>query len=228
MIAWIGGTALLYVCFCFRLAAAASERFAIDRKTGALALILGTPLKIRQIIRGHWLGLLRRFWGSAILLLALHAFVLNYIVEAIRFEVQPRPFDLHDVLVRAMRHVFGTPSISNEFAPFYVACLAVMAASILIVILWIALTWLGMALSLKLRREILAPWISFLLLAVPPVPVFISVIAFIENKKLFATDLFLGMLRFGTIGFSIVLTNALIWLFIARRWTYRKLRALTT
>jgi hypothetical protein len=64
-----------------------------------------------------------------------------------------------------------------------------------------------------------------LLLAVPPIPVFVSVIAFLENHKLFASDGFLGMLRFGAIGFSIVLTNALIWLFIARRWTYAKLRA---
>ena len=225
MIAWIGGIAVLYVGFCFRLAAAASERFAADRKSRTLELILGTPLQIREIIRGHWLGLIRRFWGAAVFLLALHAFVLNYIVEAIRIEVQPQSFSLHGVFFKATRHLLGTPSVPNEVAPFYVACLAVMAASVLIVILWIALAWLGMALSLKLRREILAPWISFLLLAIPPVPVFISVIAFIENKKLFATDLFLGMLRFGTIGFSIVLTNALIWLFIARRWTYRKLRA---
>jgi ABC-type transport system involved in multi-copper enzyme maturation permease subunit len=225
MIAWIGGITVLYVAFCFRLAAAASERFAVDRKSGALALILGTPLKIQEIIRGHWLGLIRRFWGSAILLLSLHAFVLNYIVAAIRIEVQPRPFNLHDVFVKAARHVLGTPSIPTEVAVFYVACLAVMAAAVLIVILWITLAWLGMALSLKLRREILAPWISFLLLAVPPIPVFISVIAFLENQKLFASSLFLGMLRFGTIGFSIVLTNALIWLFLARRWTYAKLRA---
>ena len=225
MIAWIAGTALLYFGFCFRLAAAASERFSVDRKTRALELILGTPLKVREIIRGHWLGLTRRFWGAALVLLALHAFTLNYIVEAIRLEVQPQPFNLHGVFVRAARHIFVAPAIPNEVAPFYIACLAVTAAAFLIVILWIALSWLGMALSLKLRREILAPWISLFLLGVPPVPVFISVIAILENKKLFASDLFLGMLRFGTIGFSIVLTNALIWLFIARRWTYRKLRA---
>ena len=98
-------------------------------------------------------------------------------------------------------------------------------AAVLMVILWIALVWLGMALSLKLRREILAPWIALFLLGVPPVPVFISVIALIENKKLFASDLFLGLLRFGATGFSIVLANALIWLLVARRWTYKKLRA---
>jgi ABC-type transport system involved in multi-copper enzyme maturation permease subunit len=226
MIAWIVGMALLHFGFCFRLASAASERFAVDRKAGALALILGTPLRIQEIISGHWLGLLRRFWGAALVLLALHAFVLNYIVEAIRIEIQPRPFDLPGVFVKATSHLFGVPSIPNDIAVFYIACLAVTAAAILMVILWIALIWLGTALSLKLRREILAPWISLFLLGAPPIPIFISVIAIIENKKLVASDQFLGMLRFGTIGFSIVLANALIWLFIARHWTYKKLRAL--
>jgi ABC-type transport system involved in multi-copper enzyme maturation permease subunit len=224
MIAWIAGMPLLYFGFCFRLAAAASGRFSVDRKAGALELILCTPISVREIIRGHWLGLIRRFWGAALVLLALHTFVLNYIVEAIRIEIQPQPFNLQGVFVRATRHIFGAPSIPNEVAPFYIACLAVMAAAVLIVILWIALVWLGTALSLKLRREILAPWVALFLLGVPPVPIFISVIALLENKKLFASDLFLGLLRFGATGFSIVLANALIWLFIARRWTYKKLR----
>lgn len=228
MIAWILGMALLYLAFCSWLAAAASERFAVDRKAGALDLILGTPLKPREMIRGHWLGLIRRFWGAAVLLFGLHAFVLNYIIEAIRMEIHPRPFGLSEVFARVPRHIFVASSIPSDLAPFYVACLAVMAAAVLLVILWISLVWLGMALSLKLRRVILAPWISLLLLAVPPVPIFISVIAFLENQKLFASDLFLGMLRFGAIGFFIVLTNALIWLFIARRWTYEKLHAATS
>ena len=52
MVAWIVGIPLLYVCFCFRLAAAASERFAVDRKAGALELSLCTPMKSREIVRG--------------------------------------------------------------------------------------------------------------------------------------------------------------------------------
>jgi ABC-type transport system involved in multi-copper enzyme maturation permease subunit len=228
MIVWIVGIALLYLCFCFRLAAAASERFAVDRKAGALELILCTPMKTREILRGHWLGLVRRFWGAAIVLLALHAFALNYIMEAIRIEgieSRLRQFDLREVLVGPLRHIFGAAAIPNDVAPFYIACLAVLTAAILIVILWIALGWLGMALSLKLRREILAPWVSLFLLAVPPIPLFVIAVALLDDKKLFASDLFLGMLRMGASGFFIVLANALIWLFLARRWTYGKLRA---
>jgi ABC-type transport system involved in multi-copper enzyme maturation permease subunit len=230
MIAWIMGIPLLYICFCFRLASAASERFAADRKAGALELIVCTPLKTREIVRGHWLGLIRRFWGAATVLLALHGFALYYIMEAIRIEnIDPglAQFDFREVIVRPVRHIFGAARIANEVAPFYIACLAVLTAAILIVILWIALGWLGMALSLKLRREIFAPWISLILLAVPPIPLFAGSVALLDNKKLFASDLFLALFRLGATGFFIVLGNALLWLFLARLWTYGKLRAAT-
>jgi hypothetical protein len=224
MIAWIVGLPLLYLCFCFRLAAAASERFSADRKAGALELIVCTPIKTRDIIRGHWLGLIRRFWGAALLLLALHAFALNYIIEAIRIGGELQNFGFRDLIVNPLKHILGVASIPNQVAPFYIACLAVMTAAILIVILWIALGWLGMALSLKLKRQILAPWLSLILLAVPPIPLFLALLPFTADKDLFASNLFLGMLSVGATGFFIVLANALIWLFLARRWTYKKLR----
>lgn len=225
MIAWIVGMPLLYLTFCFRLAAAASERFAIDRKAGALELILSTPINAREIIRGHWLGLIRRFWGAAILLLALHAFTLNYIMQAIPLHSPLRGFGLRELLAGPLRHFLGTAPINNDIAFFYIASLAVLTSAILIVILWIALAWLGMALSLKLRREILAPWISLILLAVPPLPLFVCTVAFLENIKIFAANAFPQGLTIGMSGFFIVLSNALLWLFLARRWTYAKLRA---
>jgi hypothetical protein len=224
MILWIMGLPLLYIAFCFRFATAASERFAVDRKSGALELILCTPLKTREILRGHWLGLARRFWGAALLLFALHAFTLFYIIEAIRILLPLPGFNLSEALLASLKYVLGIAKIGSQVAPSYIACLAVLAAGILIVILWIALGWLGMALSLKLKREILAPWISLSLLAVPPVPLFACALPFVGNQKLFSSNLFLGMLLTGATGFFIVLANALIWLFLARRWTYRKLR----
>jgi ABC-type transport system involved in multi-copper enzyme maturation permease subunit len=226
LVAWIVGIPLLYLIFCFRLATAASERFATDRKAGALELILCTPIQSREIIRGHWLGLVRRFWGAAAVLFALHGFTLNYIIEAIRLEGPLQHFNWREAVVRPLRHLLGTTPIPGEVAPFYIACLAVLTAAVLIVVLWVALGWLGMALSLMLRREILASWVSLLLLAVPPLPVFAGVVQILaRNKTLFATDLFLQMLKVGATGFSIVLANALLWLFLARRWTYEKLRA---
>lgn len=223
MMAWILGIPVLYLLFCFRLVAAASERFAADRKAGAMELILCTPMKTSEIIRGHWLGLVRRFWGAAALLLGLHLFVLHYIIEANRILGPLPPYGWRAAIVGPLRHVLGVGSIPNAVAPFYIASLAVFTAAILIVVLWIALGWLGMALSLKLRREILVPWAALLALAVPPIPLFIGVLPLFD-KKLFATDLFTQLLKVGASGFFIVLANALLWGFLARRWTYEKLR----
>jgi len=223
MMAWILGIPVLYLFFCFRLAAAASERFAADRKAGAMELILCTPMKTREIIRGHWLGLVRRFWGAAALLLGLHLFVLHYIIEANRI-LGPLPqYDWRAAILGPLRHVLGMGSIPPAVAPFYIATLAVFTAAILIVVLWIALAWLGMALSLKLRREILVPWIALLALAVPPVPLFVGVLPLFDKQR-FATDLFTQLLKVGASGFFIVFANALLWGFLARRWTYEKLR----
>ncbi|HEX7862313.1 MAG TPA: ABC transporter permease [Verrucomicrobiae bacterium] len=225
MIAWIAGLPLLYLAFCFRFAAAASERFAVDRKAGALELITCTPITTRQIIRGHWLGLLRRFWGAALLLFALHAFTLNYIIEATRIIGEYPSFNWVEFIVRPVGHLFIRSSIPNEYAPYYVACLAVLSAAFLITILWFALGWLGMALSLKLKRQILAPWIALILLAAPPIPIFICALPFIVmNKQLFVENLFVAMFRMGFTGFTIVLANALLWLFLAHHWTYRTIR----
>ena len=115
---------------------------------------------------------------------------------------------------RTVGHLTGTAWIANEVAPFYIICLAVLAAAVLMVFLWIALTWLGMAFSLKLRREILAPWLALSVLALPPIPLFLSVVALID-KEVFATNLFPQMLKLGASGFFIVLTNACLWLFLA-------------
>ena len=230
MIAWIVGIPLLYIFFCLLLAADASERFAADRKAGALELIVCTPLKTREIIRGRWLGLVRTFWGGALLLLGLHAFALNYILEAIRIDSNEsglHRFGLRELIVHPVRHLFGTPVIPNDVAPLYIGPLAVLTAAILIVILWIALGWLGMALSLRFKRQILAPLVSLLLLALPPVPLFVCAVALLGgDKQLFASNLFLALLRVGASGFFIVLANALFWMFLARRWTYRGLEGL--
>lgn len=49
------------------LAMEASRRFGADRRSGALELLLCTPLSVKEILRGQWLALLRQF-GTAVAL----------------------------------------------------------------------------------------------------------------------------------------------------------------
>jgi hypothetical protein len=55
----------------------ACRRFVEDRRSGALELLLCTPLGVEEIIRGQWRALRRQFAGPAILILALAATLLG-------------------------------------------------------------------------------------------------------------------------------------------------------
>jgi hypothetical protein len=46
------------------------------RRSGALELLLATPLEVRDILRGHLLALQRQFAGPILLVLVLHGMVL--------------------------------------------------------------------------------------------------------------------------------------------------------
>ncbi len=52
------------------IAMEASRRLGLDRRSGALELLLCTPLSVRDILRGQWLALLRQF-GAAIALVCV-------------------------------------------------------------------------------------------------------------------------------------------------------------
>jgi len=47
----------------------ACRRFSADRKTGALELLLSTPLKVEEILRGQWRALSKQFAAPAAVVL---------------------------------------------------------------------------------------------------------------------------------------------------------------
>ena len=65
---------ILHTFFKCWLAMEASRRFGADRRSGALELLLCTPLSVKEILRGQWLALLRQF-GAAVALVCAVDFV---------------------------------------------------------------------------------------------------------------------------------------------------------
>jgi ABC-type transport system involved in multi-copper enzyme maturation permease subunit len=53
------------------LAMEASRRLGADRRSGALELLLSTPLSVNEILRGQWLALLRQFGAAVALVCAV-------------------------------------------------------------------------------------------------------------------------------------------------------------
>ena len=75
---------LLNLVLRYWLAAEATRSLAEHRKTGALELLLSTPLSIREILRGQGLALRRQFLGPVLLALAAETvFMLATVREAV-------------------------------------------------------------------------------------------------------------------------------------------------
>jgi ABC-type Na+ efflux pump permease subunit len=59
------------------VASEACNRLAEDQRSGALELLLSTPLTVGDILRGQWLALRRQFAGSLLVIVVLEWFVLR-------------------------------------------------------------------------------------------------------------------------------------------------------
>src|SRR5262249_19858463 len=57
----LGACWLLHLVFKTWVSSQAASAFSADRDRGALELLLSTPLKTEELLRGHWLGLARLF-----------------------------------------------------------------------------------------------------------------------------------------------------------------------
>jgi ABC-type Na+ efflux pump permease subunit len=64
-----------------QLCAAACDRLAEDKRSGALEMLLGTPIRISEMLRGQMLALIRQFWGVLTVVVALD-FVMLFLVLA--------------------------------------------------------------------------------------------------------------------------------------------------
>jgi ABC-type transport system involved in multi-copper enzyme maturation permease subunit len=82
VIAWmIAGCMVLVLHLVVSLAGAACLRLSEDRESGALELVLGTPLAVRAIIAGQWRALARDFGAPAILILLIAIVVFSLVPD---------------------------------------------------------------------------------------------------------------------------------------------------
>jgi ABC-type transport system involved in cytochrome c biogenesis permease component len=75
---WIAPAIILHSIVKLWIALAAGRRFVEDRRSGALELILSTPLSERAIIHGQWRALLRQFLGPVALVLVVEVLLFFF------------------------------------------------------------------------------------------------------------------------------------------------------
>jgi ABC-type transport system involved in cytochrome c biogenesis permease component len=131
----------------FWVASEAGRQFAEDRHSGALELVVSTPLSVKEILRGQWLALRRQFLGPLLVVVAVELIFLAASLQRESFQAQP----MNPVL--------------------WVAGIVMLAADVL------ALGWVGMweAMTAKkpnhvtgktIARILVAPWVLYIAIAI--------------------------------------------------------------
>ncbi len=108
---WTNEDSYLFATFCLHsiikvwLALAACRRFVDDRRSGALELILCTPLTTGEVVRGQWLALGRQFLGPILLVLVADTLLLCFGSYAVNYRL-PRDQALFALMFGANVIVF--------------------------------------------------------------------------------------------------------------------------
>jgi len=129
------------------VASEAGRQFAEDRHSGALELVVSTPLSVKEMLRGQWLALRRQFLGPLLVVIAVELIFLAASLERESFRAQP----INPVL--------------------WLAGIVMLVADV------VALGWVGMweAMTAKkpnhvtgktIVRILVAPWVLFIAIAI--------------------------------------------------------------
>jgi hypothetical protein len=75
--AYVWTAYIVHTVFKYWVVTEACRRFSLDRQSGALELLLSTPIQVKEIVRGQWMALERQFAGPVlVVLLADFVFLL--------------------------------------------------------------------------------------------------------------------------------------------------------
>jgi ABC-type Na+ efflux pump permease subunit len=220
-----GAVALLHLGIALRIAILACDRFSTDRKSGALELLLSTPLSIKDIIRGQWLALARHLWAAILLVLLAHSFALWWIIELFELEAHAH-ISLKRVLQVISAHISGQ-SVPSPWEPLLLPFIPLIAA-LLLVYSWMPLGWLSMWLGLRMNVQIRAPWFAVLLIYIPPWPILGATMGLLQYSNSLPHDdlsLFLITISLAT---ALIVMNASFWMWYSRRQLRRHFRSAAT
>lgn len=173
LLAWLGAGLLIHALVLYYAAMTASQRLAEDRQTGALELILCTPISERTISRGLWLAFGRRMLFPAILAVLAHGYFIWVCMVMCTVDppgplppgATPGEIFWNALLNRPLRGV----RMDWELG-FMLRCGVLMLLQLIAA--WYTLGWVGRWLGLRMKRPGFAPSASLALVMVPPILAF--------------------------------------------------------
>ena len=164
MISWMVGLMVVHAIIPFRMAMSASYRLAEDRRSGALELLLGTEVSIRELLRGYWMALGRQFFGPIMIVIFGGAFAMAMLLMIFSDEFGGRAGNIFATLVGLLSRL--TQNGGNTGPAF--AFLSIISIQLMLALNWIAVIWVGMWLGLREKRPGVATWVTLATVFVPP------------------------------------------------------------
>ncbi len=195
---------LAHLFLFFRLCVASAYSLAEDRKSGALELLLSTPLAVPAIIRGRWHGLLRQFFGPALVIAFLHLVLTAYLA-----------WDLDPPERSSLFHHYATLQQTED----QLSVSAMLTGGLILAANAAAAVWLGMWFGIRCQSSATAVWLTFSTILLAPWLAFLLILLAAElsglNDLFSDTTLFDNLLSLSSDLFALAYALALI--FLARR-----------
>ena len=225
-IAWTLCGGIIHGLIVLRLAVLAAERFGEDRRLGALELTLSTPIRIKEVLAGHWMGLRRYFAGPALMVFPMHILSL-YLFLNVQYLHESRFFGPLELLIQVWRHIFFVP-LGPIGWEFHIGVLLLLGSIPVLLLDWVALAWLSTWLSLRVKIALAAPIGALILLHVPPVIALGAIGLFLEENRLFPNHDFSEALVIYFLGAFLMVFHQLLCIAWSRKQLYLHFRTAAT
>lgn len=212
---WLWAALLAHVALGFRVATLSTHRFSQDRKSGALELILSTPLTTKRIVRGNGLALFRELAAPAAAVALIHVLFIWGFTEMIVLDLYPGLSAWE--LIRDFAK--GDLPSHHEFRELGFVLLLLGTSGLLLAFDWITVAWVGMWIGLKVKHARTAPWFTLALVMIPPWAIFCLAMIGLD----YVSFLFSGF-QMIAIGFILAVSLTVLHNLILSVWTWRRLR----
>jgi ABC-2 family transporter protein len=173
LFAWLWTGLAIHGLVLYYAAMSASQRLAEDRQTGALELLLSTPISERTISRGLWLAYARKMLFPALLAVLVHLFFIWICMVMATLE-SPGQIPFGATPGELFWSALLDKPLRGGVVDWHFGFMLRIGLLILLqlMVAWLTLGWLGRWLGVRMKHPGFAPMASLALLVAPPILLF--------------------------------------------------------
>ena len=182
VLAWLWTGLAIHALVLYYAAMSASQRLAEDKQTGALELILGTPITERTLSRGLWLAYGRKMLFPALLAVLVHLFVIWLFMVMATLD-PPSPIARGATPGEIFWSALLNRPLRGRALEWQFGFMLRIGLLFLVqlMVAWLTLGWVGRWLGLRMKHPGFAPMASLALMIIPPILMF-SLACYLADK----------------------------------------------